>query len=567
MGISENKMNAFEESIQILYMDSASDMDGFFEALAEIDSEFGVFFGDDNGIKKSIENIIRLFYFPITIIYEPYYVDRVYRDEYYRYYSKKHFHISRNTKRFIFINGIYAKTDFLSDDEQKYESIKEDLIGTVVSKPTQTIGRTLLRPSKLKIPRCYIRTTAFEMMIYGKLYPLQAFPFSGQDSEVMTCAEVNIWQIMEYFGSRYKDYKTLLPSELMDLVKENSDSRILPSDGLTVEQESSLFMKNGLSPLIYYKHLDYIEEDSYKVYEACQDPSFLDILHFYVESGMPVLINLRERDNPKGDNHSITCIGHEYVEPVQLLDRMEKNIIEIGKEELDKRKTVKYNEICIYQSWSGYKKYVLLEDHSSPYQVLDLENLTFDDFQDEKNYWEIESFVVPLYKHVFVSAEDAYGIFLSLIKENFEGISNAIGNDLQSCQPEIVIRMYLATSRSFKDFRVKHTLNSSSEGLNEKLFFSQIAYPKFVWVCEYGTKESYSDSKANGEFILDATSPKGCPVISIRHGGVVTYRRPDKSEADAFKPLDIKLMDRFTMYKSNNLKDSSDNKRREADRK
>lgn len=156
--------------------------------------------------------------FPLTIVYEPYYVDRIYRDEYYTYYSKKHFGISRNTKRFIFFKGCYYKESFLDGCNDKQQDIERDLIGMVVIKPTQTIGRMLINPFLLNIPSCYVRTTKFEISVLGRIYTVDAFPLSGQDSEVMTCAEVNMWQIMEYFGSRYSDYRTLLPSEMLDLI-------------------------------------------------------------------------------------------------------------------------------------------------------------------------------------------------------------------------------------------------------------------------------------------------------------------------------------------------------------
>ena len=45
--------------------------------------------------RKLIENlkkILELIPFPLTIIYEPYYVDRVYRDEYYAFLLVRHAH-------------------------------------------------------------------------------------------------------------------------------------------------------------------------------------------------------------------------------------------------------------------------------------------------------------------------------------------------------------------------------------------------------------------------------------------------------------------------------------------
>lgn len=560
-------MTIFKESTQILYLENEGDTSNIFEKLLEFDKELEDYFGTEcsQDMKVRLTNIIKLFNFPITVVYEPYYVDRVYRDEYYRYYSKKHFQISRNTKRLIFVYGKYSKEDFLSVDTKKHMMIESDLIGMVVLKPTQTLGRILLKPSKLNIPRCYVRTTKFELTIYGRVYSMSAFPFSGQDKEVMTCAEVNIWQIMEYFGSRYKDYKTLLPSELLDLVKESSDMRILPSDGLTVEQESFLFMKNGLAPIIYHKYQEHQEGDGYKISEQYKNDElgFLEILHFYIESGIPVLLNLRPQNKEDGDNHSITCIGHEYIETENLPSKMVSNTIEILEDGLDMSKKILYHKIDVLKSWSGYKKYVILEDHSAPYQVKELENLTFEDFCNEKCEpicWEVESFVVPLYKHVFMPAEDAYNISMHLIKASLEEICKVIGENSSENIPRMVVRIYLTTSKSYKDYKIRKGTSLSKEGLSEKLFYSQAAYPKFLWVCEYGTPDMYSAHRANGEFVLDATSSEKYSVISIRHGEMITYRAPEENVINAYKPTYLKLPKTFAMYESNNLKDSGNMK-------
>lgn len=44
---------------------------------------------------------------------------------------------------------------------------------------------------------------------------IEGFPHSSQDSETITCAETTIWAAMEYFGTRYSDYKPVLPSTII----------------------------------------------------------------------------------------------------------------------------------------------------------------------------------------------------------------------------------------------------------------------------------------------------------------------------------------------------------------
>lgn len=522
--------------------------DNFLSYVRKNDAELNYILNDT--VIDGLTNLISLMSFPLTVVYDRYYVDPIYRDEYYHFYSKKHFGISRNTKRLVFIKNKHPKRDFLDDRKKVHDKIENDLIGMVVIKPTQTIGRMLINPFRINIPPCYVRTTEFELSVLGKKYSLEAFPFSGQDNEVMTCAEVNIWQIMEYFGNRYKNYRSILPSEMLELVMDTSDVRLLPSDGLTVEQESHVFMKNGLSPKIYYKRSEYDDGEYMKSYEQYpMAPTFEEILHFYVESGIPVLINLREKGNEEGDNHSVTCVGHTLK---GNLERNNADRIDFSKDRsIDSERSEEYNKFDIFKSWSNCDGYVMMEDHSSPYQVKSLNDLRFNDCEDAILY-EVESFVVPLYKHIFIAAEDAYEIAVNLIDKTRNSIVEGLQRNGICAPHEIVIRLFLTTSRSYKDFRV-----STAKMIEEKTFYSQAAYPKFLWICEYGTFDTYNRRKALGEFVLDATSAKYHifePVISIRNGDSITYRGPMDSINYAHLRRDVPVAKEYDMYEHNNLR-------------
>ena len=110
--MNDNAILEFEEKIVESFAlenfdDFASTDKSLLAHILEMDDELDLILNDD--LICSLKKIISLMPFPLTIVYEPYYVDRIYRDEYYTYYSKKHFGISRNTKRFIFFKGCYYK--------------------------------------------------------------------------------------------------------------------------------------------------------------------------------------------------------------------------------------------------------------------------------------------------------------------------------------------------------------------------------------------------------------------------------------------------------------------------
>ena len=261
-------------------------------------------------------------------------------------------------------------------------------------------------------------------------------------------------------------------------------------------------------------------------------------------------MNLREKGNEEGDNHSVTCVGHALKGILEKNNNASK--IEFYKERsVDSGVLEEYNDLNVFKSWSNCAGYVMMEDHSSPYQIRSLDNLKFDDCEDAILY-EVESFVAPLYKHVFMAAEDAYEISVNLIDKTRDSIVEGLQRNGINAPYEIVIRLFLATSRAYKDFRV-----SKAKMIEEKTFYSQVAFPKFVWICEYGTFDTYNRHKALGEFVLDATSAKYHifePVISIRNGDSITYRGPVDSREYAHLRRSIPVAKEYDMYEQNNLK-------------
>lgn len=507
---------------------------------------------NDTTLRKWLVDLLIICEFPMTIILDNYYVDKVYRDEYYRYYSRMHFQISRNCKKIIFISGLYVEKELFSSDVQVHRKIEKDLIGMVVIKPNSNIGRTIINPYKLNISPCYLRTTVFSFTVYGHVYEIPAFPISGQDSEVMTCAEVNVWSIMEYFGTRYKEYRTILPSELLEMVKDYSDERQLPSEGLTPEQESLIFIKNGLYSKIYYN----LEDDPYNGrINPSKDALLEDILSLYIESGIPVLLNLRPQKTKNellkdasntgsiNDNHCVTCIGHGYEE---------FGMSHINKW-LDKADSYGYNDdIECYPSCRRYGAFIFMEDHSIPYQSSSIDDLVFR-LNNKECHWEIDSMVVPLHKHMFVSAERAFSIVRGLFERTSDVVSSHLSPQGDNEKIiKVIYRLFLTSSRNYKEFRIDNTNH-----IPEKQFYEQCEFPKLVWVCEYYSPDSYCNQIAYGEFVIDATSSKldGTPsTILIRHSSDVFIRAP-LDYGDAIGELKKNLLDKeFKMYNEKNLK-------------
>ncbi len=462
------------------------------------------------------ENWMKLLFatlqFPLTIVCEKTYVDKLYRDTYYTYFSSKHFEISRNCERLTLFEGEFAYNDFLNND--LFDSLQEAIIGTIVLRPTKinAIGRTLLNPDKMHVGKMYVQRTAFEISLLGKLYTIWAFPFTSQDTETMSCAETSIWTILEYYGTRYPEYRTVLPSEILSELGNLSEERVLPSHGLDFRQKSGLLKKFGFYPRAYSK----------KVYED----DFRKLFHYYVESGIPITLSL--------PGHSVVCIGHA-AEEYSLSDI---SLSTIGK-------------LTYADSSAFIKKYVIIDDNNVPYAIEEYDHFSVFD----RN---INLFTVPLYKRIFLEANDALTVFDCLLEKISSLIERQV-NVLELSYDEktnpLIKRIFLTSSRKYKKMRVTKAASKQT-----KKFYSDILMPKFIWICEIATYEKYQQKKVFGEIILDATAARYDHInstILIRIGDIVAYRSPDEKFSVINERLKYRMAGldtEFSLYE-NNLKE------------
>mgnify|MGYP000081838082 FL=1 len=151
-----------------------------------------------------------------------------------------------------------------------------------------------------------------------------------------------------------------------------------------------------------------------------------------------------------------------------------------------------------------------------------------------------------------MAAEDAYEIAVDLLDRSYYGVVEGLNRNGLNPPYELVIRLFLTTSKSYKNFRINSAVTE-----NEKVFYSQIALPKFIWVCEYGTSKTYMNHKILGEIVLDATSAKHHifeSVISVRNGDSVTYRGPADPNSYVHLRRKLPMEKEFAMYEENNLK-------------
>ena len=442
-----------------------------------------------------------------TVTVENYYVDRVYRDSYYFYFSSKHFNYARFCKRLCLFYGRLEKDfyDYLSGE------LEEIFMGSIVLRPiaNRSIGRTLLNPRYFlphEVP-WKIRLAEYNVTVYGKKLHIRAFPYSMQDGETTSCAEITILNLLDYYSESYPEYHYILPSEISKLAEMNSFERRMPTTGLSYELISKIFCEVGFYPRLYSA-------------QKMAKTKFRHMLYYYIESGIPVALGLKLGDENK---HSVISIGH--VAP--------------DKEHIGRELSCAYDSqsrcaIWICDTADTVGSYCIMDDNKTPYQF-SLCTEEKDDMADmpllKLDGCEVEYMMVPLYKRMIMEAADAYDICLTILASVQFGIKDFMHRYMpEECgtkENPVVVRLFMASSRTFRKARDEQFQEKNHEVRD---LYNMTIFPKFIWVCELATRELYAEGRVMGEVIIDATSSadrKTDSFIIIHYPGVICRRMPE----------------------------------------
>lgn len=487
----------YEENLFVICLRQYTDIDSIknvFPAFSNIENKFLDF-------AKHLK-------FPMTLLVEKKYDDKEFRDSFYGYFSSKFNLIDRDCCRISIFYGTYKVIDFY--DKNNHKKIKDNFVGIIILKPLSkgAWGRTLVDSRKMTNVPAYIRTTRFDFIINGLSLSLEAYPFSSQDGEFMTCAETSIWTVLYYYGLRYPEYRTVLPSEMLKVVDEVSEQRTLPSRGLTFLQQSVILKKFGFYPRIYSR-------------DKLGNNKFKQFFHYYIESGIPVAMSL--------GGHAVVGIGHA--------------------EAKRKPHEVTFNGIggCKFVDTSDlYDSYIIMDDNRYPYVAC-----KYDDFSLHNDCKELKYFTVPLYKRIFLECFEAKSILEEMLQVAISTlglVKDIFTVETKAGEGVVLKRVFLTSSRKFKQFR---TQNSST--VTERYTYSNILFPKFIWVMEFSNEKQYEKKEVFGEIVVDATSDNSLNgVLLLRFRNYFGYR----SETETFVHL-LSKMDFFDM--GENFKQYSNN--------
>lgn len=454
----------------------------------------------------------------IHFIIEYPYVDRVYRDSYYSYFSTKVTVYPRDCIRLSLFENELEPEQFREKLDR--EALQKRYLGFMVLRPTipGVVGRSLISPFALKAHNFLCISSTCPATAAAVKVSAEGFPHSSQDGETISCAETSIWSLMEYFSSKYFNYKPVLPSTIIETLRDRSNQRQLPSDGLNIYDMAFALKKFGFGTKIYA--IDQFGEVVFKRLLSC-----------YLESGIPILAAL---DNRSGIGHAVLIVGRNYVTDNQI-----DNLPLTKEENATIHRELTQRKIQLFDNDDVDKDYVIIDDNFPPYQLARLSCPAHYYNHSEWGKCQITSFVSPLYPKVYLDAFEAkLHIKLLFLKIGFSIPDGT----------ELFIRVFLASSRSYKDYLTKEAVLQN--GIRD--FILDTPMPKFIWVGEFSNKALMKQEKANGLIILGATEPDLANYKALIFAGYGDrYYYPD---ADTKELVEILLpLNDFSIY-SGNLK-------------
>lgn len=438
------------------------------------------YFNTDGCVLRKIQWFLDSFRDNLCTVVETEYVDKDYRDAYYKLYSTKLRDYERNCLRISFfreevqplLESIVTSTD--SDLEQ----LRNGFLGFVVLRPlNQCIGRNVISPLAMKhgngIGLCGINV---HTSCLGLKFEVWGFPHASQDGQLLTCAETTVWAISEYFGEKYSHYSRVYPHSIVDMLHDSVYERQIPSHGLTYEMISLALQRQHFECKVYHRG----------------NPRFRELFNCYVESEFPLAVALEGNDT-QGIHfgHAIVCIGQEIQGRDKIINVAPKNI----------------NNVKIYNWNNATSRFVSIDDNMMPYQLFDYDHPTAHYGEPDWNNTNITCFIVPLHPKIYIEAEEAICISEQQIAHT------------HSANSELYARTLLTTSRSYRDYIVRNTGMQTT--VKEMLL--SINLPKFVWVTEISNKSDFLTEKVNEVLLIDATadSDAGLDAV-IEHLGFIT---------------------------------------------
>jgi len=423
-----------------------------------------------------------------SVLVEPLYICKDYRNLYANFYSKKFSERSSYCSRLHFFN-----TDALSAEEAIFhpETYKDNYMGYSVIEPVarRCVGRTVVDPYMIgqQQKTHFCLRTPTKVRIHGADYETHGFPYRSQSGEATVCAHTALWAACRYLSERYREYRELHPYDLIEMTGDTNGRRV-PYRGMSYTDYSTILSEFGCHPAILRpKGTEITGGGGKKTRDWSMDrESFFD-LYSYVESGFPVLTSF--------GGHVVTLIGHT------ILDALP------GGKVADKH--------GFYDSAYLVKEYIVVDDNFFPYQLLGYRGSAqyypagaYGTMEHPPSIDAVVAAVVPLPEKAFLpprfARESGSSVFATASAQ--AKIADVVKKLALKDETLKLIRLLLTSGSAFhRRKREFYNQNTKDDLLKYPV---SLNLPHFVWVLELSTLSTHNARRCFGEIVVDATSSR-----------------------------------------------------------
>jgi len=471
----------------------------------------------DNVVLDSIKKLKPTVHFVI----EAPYADSMYRDTYYSYFATKLKDYKKDCIRLSFFDGPLSASDFR--EHAGLSTLQERYYGFMVLRPTipNVIGRSIIHPKALQEDNFLCVTSSYPSSVHAVKLVAEGFPHSSQDAEMISCAETSIWAVMEYFSSRYAEYSPVPPSMIAEIIKSRSHARLIPTEGLLTEQISFAIRELGFGAKIYTR-------------DELGDILFRRAFSSYIESGLPLILGMDNSHRTGTIGHALIAIGR-----TQTTDELTDNLVVSEESDSDLKSIIRDKGILFFDNDDIPRKIVFIDDNMPPYRLQPFDTPALHYNGPDWKACRINEFIVPLHPKLYLEAITAKAYIKELLLRGPFPIANGT---------EIFVRLFLASSRSYKDY-IARSINFNSDA---REYITDMFMSEFIWVAEISDKVNIKRRQAFGLFILDATEPNPDGYSALIFGGYknIFYSWNGRKNRLVKKCLDL---GNFSVY-INNLK-------------
>lgn len=437
------------------------------------------------------------------------YLDQDFTAEFAAFYSKVFKRHTKICQRFHFFVAdldalqsepdprVIAETLELLSTEEKY-------LGFMVVRPVPhaPVGRSVLAAPKSpdKMKSNLLVRAVYETHLLGATLRVTGVPLVQQDSRIGACAQASIWIAGRHFHTKHRGgwYSSPDITEEASKPTDNILSRSLPAGSgfLSIDNMVRALRAMGREPFAYIA-----EEIDTKSFPArVRWPKSIrpsDVIHRYVDSGIPVILGLVPWEREHAVGHAIVAVGHTIKELSTTLP------------DLPTRASFCEAFLVNDDQRGAALRMPLLNGSQvaeTPYSV-------------DQHVWYL---LIPLPKKVFLPAESAERVAWDLLRRfptNVDAVKDLpqfkVGLACAAHQNNFItaIRANEIVSRTYLTFGWKYrrrTLRNICSNVVKNVVMGH-ELPRYVWVTEFGTLKKLNhleprDRRIAAHVVTDATS-------------------------------------------------------------